>query len=251
MERLHWKYGIFQCLTCHDIFPTKSVLTAHTKIHEAVRKAGGAEGGVIAVNLMDNSSADSEGDSSAIRPICPSVFCKQNFPTEAQLARHVTKEHALPKNYWTNASVPKQTNASVPKTEKTWSYECHVCPKKFVRNDWFEQHLLSHGEDTSKPYQCQTCFKRYSRPSALASHQKTHSSEDYFRCFICQEKFDSLKESKRHGATHRNEEDGKFHCIQCSNVYDSFDAIRQHCRLVKMSDGRTAVRPYIILSMKA
>ena len=138
------------------------------------------------------------------------------------------------------------------------SFQCHACPKKFGRQDHFENHKLLH--DSSVPFcitckkkfksklslskhlhygsycslQCILCTKTFVKKCNLDKHMKVcHGDEDDLggSCEICLKTFKYRIELERHRKCYTNIDGSfKFVCGYCEKKHCSFDMLGDHIR---------------------
>ncbi|KAL8584903.1 hypothetical protein ACOMHN_043540 [Nucella lapillus] len=98
--------------------------------------------------------------------LCP--VCGQVFPTNDNLAKHMTKH------------LPSET---VRAGDNTKVHYCKVCNRSFSRSDMLTRHMRLHTG--LKPYECMECGQVFSRSDHLNTHRRTHTGEKPYRCPHC------------------------------------------------------------------
>ncbi|XP_076459425.1 uncharacterized protein LOC143292763 [Babylonia areolata] len=105
----------------------------------------------------------SESDVSYLCPVCGQVF-----PTNDNLAKHMTKH------------LPSETLRA---GENNKVHYCKVCNRSFSRSDMLTRHMRLHTG--LKPYECMDCGQVFSRSDHLNTHRRTHTGEKPYRCPHC------------------------------------------------------------------
>jgi hypothetical protein len=120
------------------------------------------------------------------------------FSTNAELQRHIKKNHALPEA--AAKLFPELTRVRRPQTV----------------------------------FQCKECSKIFSRGSTLTEHTRIHTGERPFSCEKCNQKFAREKDCRRHESSHY---DGEFVCggksstgvnWGCGRGFSRADALARH-----------------------
>ena len=72
-------------------------------------------------------------------------------------------------------------------------FQCHECPKKFLRKDHFENHLLS--KHSISDHVCVTCNKKYKNELTLLKHSEFFCS---LQCKPCMRTFTKKCDIEKH-----------------------------------------------------
>ncbi|XP_044742583.1 zinc finger and SCAN domain-containing protein 12-like [Chrysoperla carnea] len=166
------------------------------------------------------------------------TVCSKAFKENFILNKHVKTMHTNP--------VPKEAcqicGRSISKTslyrhlkthENPPSYQCTVCPKKFLDADTLEKHCRRvHKKETSfdlYPFLCYICGKGCISNSELTRHMNTHEKEAKFKCSECGKAYTSDAGLRSHvKGFHLNER--PFVCTVCSKAYPTKIILKHHMR---------------------
>ncbi|XP_034656619.1 gastrula zinc finger protein XlCGF57.1-like isoform X2 [Drosophila subobscura] len=109
---------------------------------------------------------------------CP--HCGAKKTTKNELKLHINY-HTLERT-WPCPHCPKVCNSSTSRKmhirtnhEKTKSYACSICDKRFTKPDTRKYHELTHTGERN--FGCAVCGKRFVQPTALRTHRKIHERD--------------------------------------------------------------------------
>ncbi|XP_002134664.2 zinc finger protein 595 [Drosophila pseudoobscura] len=109
---------------------------------------------------------------------CP--HCGAKKTTKNELKLHINY-HTLERT-WPCPHCSKVCNSSTSRKmhirtnhEKTKSYACSICDKRFTKPDTRKYHELTHTGERN--YGCAVCGKRFVQPAALRTHRKIHERD--------------------------------------------------------------------------
>ncbi|XP_037952363.1 zinc finger protein 626 [Teleopsis dalmanni] len=112
----------------------------------------------------------------------------------------------------------------------TFSFQCHICQKKYAIKSSLQQHMLKHLE---KKYVCH-CGKRFQRTSTLKTHKKRHLSKETFFCKICLKNFTDIGSLSRHEKIHSDSV--KYKCRHCDILTKRKDNMLRHVRNIHLGE---------------
>ena len=82
---------------------------------------------------------------------------------------------------------------------------CTICGRIFTYKSVLKVHMATHSDE--KPYKCSICTpdkqKCFKRKDNLYQHMKVHNEKKY-SCNVCEQKFRTLENLKRHRQSHTN-----------------------------------------------
>ena len=120
-----------------------------------------------------------------------------------------------------------------PHDDKTRSYLCTVCHKRFTTKSQLTRHNKRHTGENDE-YLCTQCDKRFSSQNSLCQHMNIHAGK--YKCTECGRCFGSSS----HLAVHRRSHSGEkpFECAVCSKRFI------KSCNLVVHSRIHSREKPF-------
>lgn len=112
----------------------------------------------------------------------------------------------------------KPKSVVVPKVKDNTSLlECHICKKKYQRQNALDFHIKSHSLIDLKRYRCKICKKQCADEVEYKMHRKTHTIEKPHQCSMCGTAFTTKRNLEIHILKH----DGKFQyeCVPCNKRF--------------------------------
>lgn len=184
-------YKSFQCDFCPKLFPTKSLLTTHTRRHTGERPFS-----------------------------CK--FCPKKFSQKGNRKSHEKKCKSKIKSELTT-----EDEDALKKQEKSdTSFECKVCSEKFASKSERYAHVRTYHK---KIYQCKYCQKTFPQKTNLDSHTRTHTGERPFLCNLCPMRLATKTSLDRHLELHKKRETAIIHqCHLCDKSFKCKSQLDQH-----------------------
>ncbi|XP_050546363.1 myoneurin-like [Daktulosphaira vitifoliae] len=113
----------------------------------------------------------------------------------------------------------------------TEEYTCQYCNKNFMS----EVSKLYHERTHYMNFMCEICGKQLPNKSQLGVHQRQHTGERPYQCFICDSSFKCLSTLRQHEAIHTEK---KYCCEVCMRKFSRPEKVRIHMRV------HTGEKPY-------
>ena len=120
----------------------------------------------------------------------------------------------------------------LPQEDKTVSEEvtCQLCRKTCKNKNGLTQHLKLAHPNKVETFDCEHCGEKYTTKGKLNRHVRKVHLENSTMCDKCDFVGKSKKDLKSHSHTHRFTKlpDGRFHCNECSRIFDNTYTLHQH-----------------------
>ena len=105
-------------------------------------------------------------------------------------------------------------------------FQCNVCDKSFNLVETLRRHSFTHSSD--KPYKCKYCFKTLNCKWLLQNHIRSHTRERPFQCKHCNKSYPTNGSLRQHMRTHDNAVEEKFECSICQKRFRSVADKKRH-----------------------
>lgn len=173
---------------------------------------------------------------------CP--YCCDRFVHANSLRRHIRLAHSDKFDYAEPMECPmcKQIFAktSIKAHMATHStepqYDCAICNKSFSTKWNLKIHSWVHANRTAKPFKCEYCPKAFVRELDFKNHINAHKQIKPYTCEYCGCKFIRKYNYMRHRREHHGTK--KFTCDQCDKSF------HRHYYLIEHRRMHTGERPF-------
>ncbi|XP_037884602.1 LOW QUALITY PROTEIN: uncharacterized protein LOC119634460 [Glossina fuscipes] len=242
--RMHSGQSPLKCKICGKHFKRYSNLTQHRKRHTKQQLVRKKEyvcycGEVLpskARFLWHKETHDSKPK------CCP--HCCDRFVHVNSLKRHIRLAHSDKFDYVEPMECPickqvfsKASMKSHMATHSTESqYDCTICSKSFSTKWNLKIHSWVHANRTAKPFKCEHCPKAFVRELDFKNHINSHKQIRPYTCEVCGCKFIRKYNYMRHRREHHG--DKKFTCQICKKSFHRHYYLIEHMRI------HTGERPF-------
>ncbi|XP_060809222.1 gastrula zinc finger protein XlCGF57.1 isoform X2 [Amyelois transitella] len=188
----------FRCVDCGQEFNTFTRLNIHMNTHYRFNVCEICGASFISTLSLRNHLK-------AIHKEQKCTFCPEKFSTLHAKMKHMRKAH---------------------KTSESKRY-CRLCDKTFRYTYLlFDHNVKEHGAKRQIS-ECTICGKTFLSPQNLRVHTRNvHVRERNYQCSICELRFFTKFDQKRHEKTH--EDVKSFSCSYCEGKFKSKDSLRRH-----------------------
>ncbi|XP_011257518.2 zinc finger protein 883 isoform X2 [Camponotus floridanus] len=192
---------IWRCNICNKIFPKRTVLINHERVH---------------------------GDDKLYE--CDE--CGKKLASKSSLMYHKKSMHLRERphmcHYCGNSFVSKEArliHERIHTGERP--YICKVCNMRYRCSSNLSQHMKIHTG--VKPHKCHYCSKDFTRKGALIVHERIHTGVKPYPCETCGKSFSQKNDMLKHARTH-----GKLmQCNQCNEIFKRKKDMLKHITMHK------------------
>ncbi|CAL8098765.1 unnamed protein product [Orchesella dallaii] len=161
-------------------------------------------------------------------------FCKSTFVTQGKFKRHIAQVHSSDhsyscvmcgKSFSTNGGLTTHIHSHT--REKPFT--CSLCAKNFINNSQLQRHINTIHKKI-KRYTCKICGRGCLDLSALNIHVRRHIGETTLECKLCNKRFCTATELKRHEVSHHQ-------CPHCTKKLSSTKDLDNHIKISHAGKG--------------
>ncbi|KAH8310227.1 hypothetical protein KR044_000130 [Drosophila immigrans] len=241
--RMHTGQTPLKCKICGKKFKRYSNLTQHRKRHTKMtvrKKEYVCHCGEV---LPSKARFLWHKETHDLKPKC-CPYCCDRFVHANSLRRHIRLAHSDKFDYAEPMECPmcKQIFAktSIKAHMATHStdpqYDCAICNKSFSTKWNLKIHSWVHANRTAKPFKCEHCPKAFVRELDFKNHMNAHKQIKPYTCEYCGCKFIRKYNYMRHRREHHGNK--KFTCDQCDKTFHRHYYLIEHRRI------HTGERPF-------
>ncbi|XP_030371217.1 uncharacterized protein LOC115621653 isoform X2 [Scaptodrosophila lebanonensis] len=241
--RMHTGQTPLKCKICGKKFKRYSNLTQHRKRHTKMmvrKKEYVCHCGEV---LPSKARFLWHKETHDVKPKC-CPHCCDRFVHANSLRRHIRLAHSDKFDYAEPMECPmcKQIFAktSIKAHMATHStdpqFDCAICNKSFSTKWNLKIHSWVHANRTAKPFKCDYCPKAFVRELDFKNHMNSHKQIKPYTCEYCGCKFIRKYNYMRHRREHHGNK--KFTCDQCDKSFHRHYYLIEHRRI------HTGERPF-------
>ncbi|KAM7362406.1 uncharacterized protein ACRADG_013115 isoform 1-T5 [Cochliomyia hominivorax] len=168
-------------------------------------------------------------------PICKQIFAKASM--KAHMATHTTETQydcaICNKSFSTKWNLKIHSWVHANRTAKP--FKCEHCPKAFVREVDFKNHMNSHKQ--IKPYTCEVCGCKFIRKYNYMRHRREHHGNKKYTCDLCKKSFHRHYYLIEHRRIHTGER--PFQCTICGKSSTTKTNHNKHLKIHHSRDPFT------------
>ncbi|KAL6432550.1 hypothetical protein ACFW04_006842 [Cataglyphis niger] len=193
---------IWKCNVCNKVFPKRTVLINHERVHGDDKLYGCDE-------------------------------CGKKLASKSSLLYHKKSMHLRERphmcHYCGNSFVSKEArliHERIHTGERP--YVCKVCNMRYRCSSNLSQHMKIHTG--LKPHKCHYCNKDFTRKGALIVHERIHTGVKPYPCETCDKSFSQKNDMLKHAKTHN---DKLMQCSQCNEIFKRKKEMLKHIAMHK------------------
>ena len=203
--KFHNKQKDYKCDICGKTFAMMNYLTRHIKRHEEPVTSVCDQCGLTFRGSLRNHIRIKHNENDRFKPLenrqkyqCP--ICLKMFVTPSRVSFHIRSIHD---------------------EDKTKTFSCSVCQKKFEFKSKLKEHEFVHT--SARVHKCHQCSAAFKTQLSLKGHIKTHTGEYNYFCQFCEKGFYAPRDVKDHENTHTGQKPYKcelcdYRCARKTNI---------------------------------
>ncbi|XP_023239227.1 zinc finger protein 431-like [Centruroides sculpturatus] len=221
-ELTHSEERPFKCDICDKGFKKKGYLKMHRETHSDECKQHSCHVCNKSFKTKHSLTLHKILHNKELKHSCQ--ICNKYFKTKRYLRRHEnTHKDKSDKNFCNIRKTSFKCKSSFDRHrifQHQNMFRCGYCNKSFKTKNMLEAHKKIHIE------KCNICKKEFSSKRSLNVHQRFHFDIKPFVCEVCNRRFVSISELKRHQSSH-NKDSLRFVCDVCKKgFYDKSHLFR-------------------------
>ena len=199
---------LYKCAYCHKLFPSKSEIVRHKRIHYKKK--------CDFCNKKFKDASKLEAHKSIHLKPAACDLCEDTFSSLFLLIGHVSKHQS-------DHKIKQEKNQTEIK------YECDICKEPIEGSLNLPNHMTIHKKGLNG-YDCHICQRHVNRRQELQQHLRNfHNSENKpWLCEYCNEVFQEKIKLNRHLNEHHSKE--MKTCKKCGHTFTKYDKLKIHLK---------------------